>query len=231
MKVVVAAGGMGTRFAPVTKFINKQLVPIGNNELMIDMPLKFLQRNGFKRVCIITGTHHASQMCEYVGDGGQYGFKRVNYFVQPKPLGVADLLNRIDFENEGVLLILGDNYFESNDLSQVIFGDKAIAWEYDVDSIERARAFGQFFNGSIVEKPKDSNRTHILTGLYYFPKDVLEKLNKLTPSARNELEITHLLDMYLKEGRLDVEQVTGKWFDLGEQPTWAEFIIWRNVGL
>lgn len=236
---IVACGGSGTRMAPVTRFINKHLIPIGNGELMVDAPLKFLSRHGIDEITVVTGSNHASQICDYIGDGKQYGFNRVEYSFQPKPAGIADVLLRVSHRDVegGVLLILGDNYF-SEVQPEVPFGcqDRAIAWEYDIESVEKAKAFGQVIrskaNGvipiDIIEKPKNPEHTKILTGLYYFPADVFEYVQNLTPSARGELEITSLLMMYADKGMLDVLQVNGKWADLGEHHTWTEFVAERK---
>lgn len=238
MLICVAAGGSGTRMLPVTRWINKHLIPVGNGDLMIDMPLKFLQKHGFKNISIVTGSNHATQICEYVGDGDKYSFDQVEYSFQAKPAGIADILNRIGHRgsDDGVLLILGDNYFESHQLSicSLPLGDMAACWEYDMGSPALARSFGQVIRSSdgdpscIVEKPLCPDHGRILTGLYYFPANVFQYVEQLTPSARGELEITALLDVYLKQNKLKVFQVEGEWSDLGEIPSWEKFIMRRN---
>ena len=163
---------------------------------------------------------------------------RVEYFVQPKPLGVCDVLKRISHRksDEGVLLILGDNYFSEYQSSlDFIDLNKAAAFQYDVESMIKAQAFGQVVYNmkmsgkvlyDIVEKPKTPMHSKILTGLYYFPEDVFSKVDELSPSARNELEITDLLKLYLKEERFQVCDVQGAWADLGEWTSLVEF--WKN---
>lgn len=230
MRAVVAAGGSGSRMAPVTRFLNKHLIPVGDGRLMIDYPLNFLKKSGFDTVSIVTGSNHATQIVEYVGDGESHGFKSVSYFFQPKPLGIADIFKRIGPHDEGVLLILGDNYFEVPLDLHFIWNTKACAFEYDIGSKDEARRFGQairFEDGSIeriVEKPEMAAHSRILTGLYYFPPDVFSYVEELSPSARNELEITHLLQRYLEMGSLIVKEVEGKWADLGEWPSWKHHV-------
>lgn len=239
MLVIVACGGSGTRMAPGTRFVNKHLLPVGQGELMVDMPLKFLAKHQVKEVAIVTGTNHASQVSDYIADGENYGFDLVEYFVQPKPAGIADVLKRVAHRNinEGVLLLLGDNYFELMQDTVLWVTETpnfAAAWEFDIGSLEQAKRFGQAGRGKsgniidIVEKPSDPTHTKILTGLYYFPTDVFEYVRKLSPSARGELEITHLLQLYLQSKRLVVHEVDGQWCDLGEDETWMKFVASRT---
>ena len=240
MRFIVAAGGAGTRMLPATKFVNKHLVPIGNGELMIDKPMKFLSACGAKEVSVVTGSGHATQITEYIGDGEKYGFSLVDYFVQMKPAGIADVLKRVSSResDRGICLILGDNYFEKVQygLMSVIgsFSEVAMCWEYDLGDPQEASRFGQVLRDDsdlptqIIEKPSTPVHSRILTGLYCFPKDVFEKVSNLSPSARNELEITHLLDLYLKENRLVVNEVDGEWCDLGEWNEWSRFISTRT---
>jgi glucose-1-phosphate thymidylyltransferase len=234
MRFIVAAGGSGTRMLPSTRFINKHLIALLNGELMIDKPLQFLRLHAVDEITLVTGSNHAAQMVEYVGDGSQYGFKKVGYAFQPKPAGIADVLNRISQEGseQGVLMILGDNYFSSLQPTLLNLGDAdhAAAWEFDLGNPEMAKRFGQVerdLNNNplfITEKPKNPIHGKVLTGLYFFPSDVFKKVQELAPSQRNELEITHLLGMYLTENRLAVHEVEGKWADLGEWNEIRKFV-------
>jgi len=238
MLYCVAAGGSGTRLLPQTKFVNKHLIACDSKTLMIDYPLRLFAKSGAKEVVVVTGSNHASQIVDYVADGERYGFKRAEYAFQAKPAGIADVLKRIfhKSDKEGVLLILGDNYFSTTQESlQFIDQTKAAAFQYDVGSLIKAQAFGQvqythakgvMMPSDIVEKPTMPQHSKILTGLYYFPEDVFDKVDKLSPSARNELEITDLLRLYLKEDRLQVCDVEGSWADLGEWESLVEF--WKK---
>jgi glucose-1-phosphate thymidylyltransferase len=235
---VVAAGGSGSRLAPLTNYINKHLAPCEPGKLMIDYPLELMRKIGLDEVIIVTGANHASQIVDYVADGERYGFKKVEYAFQAKPAGIADVLKRINDKEKksDILLILGDNYFSEK--IPVLFDHKmkgyAIAWEYDIGDVNKARAFGQALRDqtgrviNIEEKSSTPISSKILTGLYYFPMDVFEKVERLSPSARNELEITHLLKIYMNERRLVIENVPGEWADLGEWDSLQKF--WTNKG-
>lgn len=234
LKVVLAAGGSGSRLYPMTKWVNKHLAPCGDGTLMIDYPLAFLSKSGFGDVTIVTGSNHATQIVEYVGDGSSYGLK-VDYSFQPKPAGIADVLNRISSRHvTGVILLLADNFFSKPQCFKNLAYYQAKGWEYDIGSSEKASAFGQAMRGedgsvfSIVEKPKNPVHSKILTGLYYFPGDVFDRVERMTPSARNELEITGLMEMYLKDKALEINQVEGMWKDLGEWNPWQEFVGSRS---
>jgi glucose-1-phosphate thymidylyltransferase len=238
MKTILAAGGEGTRLLPMTRYMNKHLCPIGKNELMIDKPLKFIRLHFIDELTIVTGSKHAAQIVDYIQDGSKYGFKYVEYSFQDSSFGIADVLNRVAHRDssEGILLLLGDNYFERIQTS--IFSipknsRDAYVWEYDIGSLEQAKRFGQvltFSDGQpydIVEKPDEPDHTRILTGLYYFPSDVFSYVKGLSMSDRGELEITSLLRVYLREKRLIIHQVDGQWCDLGEDETWMKFVSSR----
>lgn len=240
MRACVASGGSGTRMLPVTSLINKHLIPVDENHLMIDYPMMQIKNLGFKEVIVVTGSCHAGQIVDYIQDGNKYGFECVHYAFQPKPAGIADVLKRISHlsfnQKEGILLILGDNYFSEN--FPVLNPDKnykhALAFEYDIGSKEEAMRFGQVYRTpektTIVEKPKKPIGSKILTGLYYFPCDVFTRVEKLSPSKRGELEITDLLKMYLEDDRLGIAECNGKWSDLGEMKSWMKFVSEKYGG-
>jgi glucose-1-phosphate thymidylyltransferase len=235
MKSIIAAGGSGTRMAPSTRWMNKHLIPLMNGELIIDKPLQFLRKHEIEQVTLVTGANHAAQIVEYIGDGNQYGFKRIEYAFQAKPAGISDILNRVSHGDteDGILLLLGDNYFSSMQTSILELSDTphfAACWEFDMGSAELAKRFGQFYedgdgNKSIIEKPKTPIHSRILTGLYFFPSDVFHKVNMLSPSARGELEITDLLKLYLEQNRLEVHTVEGDWADLGEWESLRAYVV------
>jgi len=240
MLAVLCAGGKGTRLAPLTQFLNKHLAPIGYGELMIDAPLNFMAASGFTEIQLITGTEHAGQVSEYVGDGERYGIRRIDYRIQPKPLGIVDCLRRVEHliaeSTLGVMVMLADNYFsELQTISDVKKNqDSAHCWEFDIGCLDRARSFSQALRNAsgeiidVVEKPKAPSHSRILTGLYYFPTDVNIALTDLMPSRSNGLEITDLLRLYAKRRRLIVHPVSGSWSDLGEWPAWLDFVKSRT---
>lgn len=216
---------------PQTLWLNKHLIGTGGGKLMIDHPLATLKATGFDEVILVTGTEHAGQLSEHVGDGERHGFKRVSYAIQSKPAGIADVVRRASHfmgDHNGMVLILGDNYFS---LPQLPLPDRnnAVAWQYPVESPERAQSFGQVVMREgkpaiIVEKSTQPIHCNILTGLYYLPRDVVNVVTDIKPSGRGELEITDLLGSYLEQGRLEVRQVKGTWADLGEWSSWASFV-------
>lgn len=238
MLYLAACGGSGSRLSPATKFVNKHLLPVGDGDLMVDLPLRFLSWHNIKEASVVTGTNHASQVMDHIEDGARYGFSLVEYFAQPRPAGISDVLNRVSHRDveDGVVMILGDNYFEkpqeslASIVSRSVDLSRAVAWEYDIGDSRLAQRFGQAFRDEhgeltdIIEKPAIPSHPRILVGLYYFPGDVFEYVAKLSPSARGELEITSLLKSYLKMGRLDIHVVEGKWADLGEWGSWQKFV-------
>lgn len=238
---VIAAGGKGTRMLPITRWINKHMIPTGPGRLMIDYPLEYMMKAGFGDVTIVTGCEHAGQISEYVGDGHRFALNHVNYEIQPLAAGIADVVKRVTRlmkhdPGGGLCLVLGDNFFsEVQTMVGLEANNRAVCWQYDLgeENIEKAKAFGQVqFNTDvnpdcvvrIVEKPEAPQHSSVLTGLYFFPADVADKVSRLTPSERQELEITSLLQSYLEEGRLEVRQVQGHWADLGEWSSWNHFV-------
>lgn len=236
MKVVIAAGGEGTRMLPVTKYLNKHLIPIGDGRLMIDAPISFLRRLGMKQLTVVTGHKFAHQVIDYV-DTYSFAFDFIDYSIQPKSAGIADVLTRVPgLDNDSCLLMLGDNFIEPcDDYGPIAFGDKAICFEYDIGNKEMAKSFGQAISDpdgnviQIIEKPSNPQHSKILIGLYYFPQCVLQRVRALTPSKRNELEITDLLASYLKDNMLEIRQIKTKWFDLGEWSSLAQYQEWSRV--
>lgn len=238
---VVAAGGMGTRLLPLTRFINKQLCPVRNGKLMIDYPLEHLRSFGVSDVHIVTsGGGHLSQLTEYTGDGSRYGFSSLEYAIQPNPLGIADCLRRVAHvirnAHEGVLLALGDNYFSEHQVFDGVgSANSAMAWQFDVVDAQKAKSFGQaIFDEServvgLVEKPEFPQHSKIITGLYYFPSDVVDVVETLKPSKRGEFEITDLLSAYCNEGRLQIADVRGDWSDLGEWSSWQRHMRGERI--
>lgn len=235
MRFVVAAGGTGSRLLPATLSTNKHLIPCDKQTLMIDYPLRMFRKYGADEVIVVTGANHASQIVDYVGDGSRYEYKRVEYAFQPHPKGISDVIKRVMHHKNmgGVFMVLGDNYFEKMQAVD-FYLNRAAAFQYDIGSLEQAKSFGQITYCpidwtkpvDIIEKPTNPNHSKILTGLYYFPEDVFDLVEKLSPSKRNELEITDLLRLYLEQGRLDVHDVVGEWADLGEWSSLQKF--WKS---
>lgn len=236
MKVVIAAGGEGVRMLPITRYLNKHLIPTGNKQLMIDSPITFLRKIGMKQLTVVTGHKFAHQVIDYV-DAYSFAFDFIDYSIQPKSSGIADVLTRVPgLENDSCFLMLGDNFIEWDDsYLDIKFGEKAVCFEYDIGSKELAKSFGQAISDpdgnvvEIIEKPSSPLHSKILIGLYYFPQCVLQRVKSLSPSKRNELEITDLLASYLKDNMLEIRQIKTKWFDLGEWHSLAQYQEWSKI--
>jgi glucose-1-phosphate thymidylyltransferase len=219
MRGIILAGGAGTRLAPLTRVTSKQLLPVYNKP-MIYFPLETLLKAGIKEILIIVAPDHAGDFVKLLGSGQEFGCK-ISYEVQEKPAGLAQAFiigeNFIDKEN--VTLILGDNLFEEDFIDPVKnFKDGALVFATKVPDPQR---FGvvEFDENkkvlSIVEKPKEPKSDYAVTGLYVYDNTVVEKAKSLQPSARGEIEITDLNNLYLKDGKLEVAFVQGKWLDTG----------------
>ncbi|OGF51562.1 spore coat protein [Candidatus Giovannonibacteria bacterium RIFCSPLOWO2_02_FULL_43_11b] len=221
MKGVILAGGKGTRLLPITKVTNKHLLAIYNKP-MIYYPLGVLTSSGIKDILIVTGPEHAGHFLNLLGSGKEFGV-RISYEVQEEAGGIAQALSLAeDFADEKkIAVILGDNIFEKS-LSNAIrkFQNENIGAKIFLKEVEEANRFGvaEIKNGKLVgieEKPKAPKSRLAVTGMYMYDKTVFEKIKKLKPSHRGELEITDVNNMYLKSGDLSYEIINGKWTDAG----------------
>lgn len=219
MKGIILAGGSGTRLRPLTKVTSKQLLPIYNKP-MIFYPLETLLKAGIKEILFIVAPDHAGDFLKLLGSGKEFGAK-FTYEIQDKPDGLAQafIIGENFVGNKPVTLILGDNVFEDDftaDIKGFKSGGRVFAKEVAdperfgvVEFDEQRKAI------SIVEKPEHPASNYAVTGLYIYDNTVVEKAKALKPSARGELEITDLNNVYLQEGTLDVAFVNGKWLDTG----------------
>lgn len=219
MKGIILAGGSGTRLRPLTKVTSKQLLPIYSKP-MIYFPIETLLNAGIKDILIIVAPDHAGDFLKLLGSGKEFGCK-FTYEIQDKPEGLAQafLIGENFIGKDDVTLILGDNLFE-DDFSQAIttFKSGGRVFAKEVQDPERfgVVAFDDAKRAtSIEEKPENPKSSFAVTGLYIYDNSVVEKARNLQPSARGELEITDLNNVYLQEGTLDVAFVTGRWFDTG----------------
>lgn len=227
MKGIILAGGSGTRLYPLTKTTSKQLLPVYDKP-MIYYPLSTLMQFGIKDILIISTPVDTPNIEKLFGDGSKIGLN-IQYAVQPEPRGIAQAFTiGADFiGNDDVCLILGDNIFYMGGQFPMFeaevkknTGKCATIFAYHVSDPERFGVveFDENLKAvSIEEKPKNPKSNYASVGLYFYPGDVVEKARNLIPSARGELEITDLNNLYLKEGRMSVVPMRrgNAWLDAG----------------
>jgi len=229
MKGIILAGGSGTRLYPITKGMSKQLLPIYDKP-MIYYPLSVLMLAGIQEILIISTGEDVSRFESLLGDGSSIGI-RIEYMIQPSPDGIAQsfILGQDFIGSDPVVLILGDNIFYGqgitnfleNAISDVVNQNSATIFGYHVKNPSRYGVVEFNQSGKVLsleEKPSNPKSSYAITGLYFYPNDVVNHALKLSPSARGELEITDINKIYLNEGRLSV-QVFGRgyaWLDTGE---------------
>jgi len=235
MKGIILAGGSGTRLYPITKGVTKQLMPIFDKP-MIYYPLSVLMLSGIQDVLIISTSEDLPRFEKLFGDGSDIGMK-FKYIVQPSPDGIAQAftLGKDFISNEDVCLILGDNIFYGNGLidklshavSNTSSRNVATVFGYHVNDPEHYGVVEFDYSGkalSLEEKPVAAKSNYAITGLYFYPNDVIKKVNELIPSNRGELEITSINQMYLNENRLTVD-LLGRgyaWLDTGTHESLLE---------
>ena len=239
MKGIILAGGSGTRLYPLTRVTSKQLLPVYDKP-MIYYPLSTLMLAGIRDILIISTPTDTPRFKDLLGDGSHFGV-RLSYAVQPSPDGLAQafLIGKDFIGDDECAMILGDNIFYGNGFSDMLKNavknaedGRATVFGYYVPDPERFGVVEFDDDGkvlSVEEKPQNPKSNYAITGLYFYPKGVSAMAAEVKPSARGELEITTLNDMYLKQDNLDV-QLMGRgfaWLDTGTMESLleaAEFI-------
>ncbi|WP_428353742.1 glucose-1-phosphate thymidylyltransferase RfbA [Methyloprofundus sp.] len=235
MKGIILAGGSGTRLYPITKGISKQALPVYDKP-MIYYPLSVLMMAGITEILVITTPDDQASFKRLLEDGSDIGLQ-VEYIVQPSPDGLAQafILGKKFIGDDDVCLVLGDNIFYGHDLKRTLEAgvitakqdNKATVFGYRVADPERygVAEFDQQGNAiSLEEKPTHPKSNYAVTGMYFYPNDVVKKAATITPSARGELEITTVNQLYLDEHRLKV-QLLGRgyaWLDTGTHESLLE---------
>jgi len=235
IKGMILAGGSGTRLYPSTIAVVKQLLPVYDKP-MIYYPLSVLMLAKIRDILIISTPKDIDRFKELFGNGKQLGMN-INYEIQEKPNGLAEafIIGEKFIGKNNVCLILGDNIFYGQGLTQLLIKsknivkkeNKAVVFGYYVKDPERYGVVEFDEKGNVVsveEKPKKPKSNFAITGLYFYPNDVVEKAKKVKPSDRGELEITSINEVYLKENRLKVK-LLGRgfaWLDTGTHETLLE---------
>jgi glucose-1-phosphate thymidylyltransferase len=225
VKGIILAGGNGTRLWPITKAMNKHLLPIYDKP-MIYYPISTLLLAGVNKICIITRPEDLNAFQSLLGDGSQWGVD-ITYNLQKKPEGIAQafLIAREFIGNDDVVLILGDNIFHGNGFInklktgvENLYNGFSSIYTYNVVDPKRFGVVEFDGRGNIIgieEKPNNPKSNNAVTGLYFYTNDVIELVKRLVPSERGELEITSLNNLFIKDRKL-------KSIDLGRGFAWLD---------
>ena len=222
MKGVVLAGGTGSRLNPLTRVTNKHLLPIYDKP-MIYYPIQALVNAGIHEILLVTGGKNAGEFLRLLGNGRAFGLKHIHYTYQEGEGGIAEALGLAEYfaGGEPICVILGDNIIENN-VCQAVgnFQRQREGAKILLKEVPDAQRFGvpEIRGGHVVgieEKPKVPKSNYAVIGIYLYDKTVFDKIRQLKPSGRGELEITHVNNFYIGEGKLTYEVLEGWWTDAG----------------
>ncbi len=222
MKGVVLAGGTGSRLNPLTRVTNKHLLPV-HDKPMVYYPIQTLVNSGIQEILLVTGGKNAGDFLRLLGNGRDFGLKHLNYTYQEGEGGIAEALGLAEHfaDSEPICVILGDNIIEGN-IGQAVEnfkkqkqGAKILLKEVpDAERFGVAEIRGDHIVG-IEEKPGNPKSNYAVVGIYLYDGTVFEKIHRLKPSGRGELEITDVNNFYLQEGNLTYGVLDGWWTDAG----------------
>jgi len=224
MKGVVLAGGTGSRLSPLTKVTNKHLLPICDKP-MVYYPIQTLVNAGIEEILLVTGGNNAGDFLRLLGNGRDFGLKHLNYTYQEGNGGIAEALGLAEYFAAGqpICVILGDNIIENNichavqnfrkekekDGAKILLKEVDDAGRFGVAEVRDNRVL------NIEEKPNSPKSNYAVTGIYLYDSTVFQKIKRLSPSGRGELEITDVNNFYIEEGKLTYEMLHGWWTDAG----------------
>ena len=222
MRGVVLAGGLGTRLLPLTKVTNKHLLPIYDRP-MIYYPIQALANAGIEEIMLVTGGNSAGDFLKLLGNGKDFGLKRLNYSYQEGEGGIADALRLAEHfvDGEPVCVILGDNIIEGNIARAAeAFQQQQQGAKILLKDVKNPQRFGvPILEGNrvvkIEEKPENPRSSYAVTGMYFYDARVFDIIKTLKPSGRGELEITDVNNAYIADGTLTWDMLEGWWTDAG----------------
>src|SRR6267154_6888066 len=222
MKGVVLAGGTGSRLNPLTRVTNKHLLPVYDKP-MVYYPIQTLVNAGIQEILLVTGGKNAGEFLRLLGNGRDFGLKHINYTYQEGEGGIAEALGLAEHfaEGEPVCVVLGDNIIENNvrkavenfkkqsQGAKVLLKEVQDAERFGVAEVRRDRVV------NIEEKPRKPKSNYAVIGIYLYDSTVFQKIRRLKPSGRGELEITDVNNFYIEERNLSYEILEGWWTDAG----------------
>jgi glucose-1-phosphate thymidylyltransferase len=222
MKGVVLAGGTGSRLNPLTRVTNKHLLPVYDKP-MVYYPIQTLVNAGIHEILLVTGGKNAGDFLRLLGNGRDFGLKHLNYTYQEGEGGIAEALGLAEYfaAGEQICVVLGDNIIENNicqavetfkkqgEGAKVLLKEVAEAQRFGVAEIQGNRVVG------IEEKPTAPKSKYAVIGVYLYDSSVFQKIRRLKPSGRGELEITDVNNFYIEENKLSCEFLDGWWTDAG----------------
>jgi len=223
MKGVVLAGGLGTRLQPLTRITNKHLLPVYDRP-MVYYPIQMLIDAGIRDIMIVTGGTYAGDFLRLIGNGEDFGLSRVNYAYQEGEGGIAEALGLTKefVGDDKVVVALGDNILEKGIRQGVeAFAQQDRGGRIYLKEVEHPWEYGvaEVVGGKIkrvIEKPKRPPSNLAVIGVYMYPPGVFDIIEALEPSARGELEITDVNNVYVERGEMEYEVLDGGWLDAGE---------------
>ncbi|HEX5426292.1 MAG TPA: sugar phosphate nucleotidyltransferase [Candidatus Acidoferrales bacterium] len=222
MKGVVLAGGTGSRLNPLTRVTNKHLLPVYDKP-MVYYPIQTLVNAGIEEILLVTGGKNAGDFLRLLGNGRDFGLRHLNYTYQEGEGGIAEALGLAEFFAAGdkICVVLGDNIIENNickavehfkkqkEGARILLKEVTDAQRFGVAEVRGERVIG------IEEKPKNPKSNYAVVGIYLYDATVFQKIRRLKPSGRGELEITDVNNFYIEDGTLTCEVLDGWWTDAG----------------